>query len=231
MQKEKSSTRFYIVWAAMIALIFAAKGTGMLTTAYVSGHSMVPTYQNGDIVLGTNLAELKADSVVMAHSPTGHDVIKRIVAVPGDTVEVKGDSVIVLFLFPEPIRLGRMNISLLETIAVIPLIPEAMDLLKRTLSLESYLSTSRRENEKRNAETSFSGEPKNFASDIRLPRIAPLIPSLNTSSELRRCSLLSFCFLESGTLPSTFFNHSMRTPPILIPLSFSKVDKGGRCPR
>lgn len=95
MQKEKSSTRFYIVWAAMIALIFAAKGTGMLTTAYVSGHSMVPTYQNGDIVLGTNLAELKADSVVMAHSPTGHDVIKRIVAVPGDTVEVNGDSVIV----------------------------------------------------------------------------------------------------------------------------------------
>ena len=95
MQKEKSSTRFYIVWAAVIALIFAAKGTGMLTTAYVSGHSMVPTYQDGDIVLGTNLAELKADSVVMAHSPTGHDVIKRIVAVPGDTVEVNGDSVIV----------------------------------------------------------------------------------------------------------------------------------------
>ena len=95
MQKEKSSTRFYIVWAAVIALIFAAKGTGVLTTAYVSGHSMVPTYQDGDIVLGTNLAGLKADSVVMAHSPTGHDVIKRIVAVPGDTVEVKGDSVIV----------------------------------------------------------------------------------------------------------------------------------------
>lgn len=95
MKKEKNTKCFYVVWAAMIAMIFTAKATGVLTTAYVSGHSMVPTYKDGDVVLGTNLAELKADSVVMAHSPTGHDVIKRIVAVPGDTVEVNGDSVIV----------------------------------------------------------------------------------------------------------------------------------------
>jgi signal peptidase I len=73
----------------------------------VNGQSMVPTFESGEYVLtdkiSYRLGNPKRGDVVVFHAPeaancpkgTGCDFIKRVLAVPGDTVEVKNDSVIV----------------------------------------------------------------------------------------------------------------------------------------
>jgi len=62
----------------------------------VDGRSMEPNFQNGEYILtdkvSYRLREPKRGEVVVFHSPQDEkvDFIKRIIAVPGDTVMVKG---------------------------------------------------------------------------------------------------------------------------------------------
>lgn len=73
----------------------------------VNGQSMVPNFQNGEYLLtdkvSYKIGEPQRGDVIVFHAPetaqcpkgTGCDFIKRILAVPGETVAVKNDSIIV----------------------------------------------------------------------------------------------------------------------------------------
>lgn len=73
----------------------------------VNGQSMVPTFQSGEYVLtdkvSYKLGQPERGDIVVFHAPpaancpvgTGCDFIKRVLGVPGDTVEVRDDSIIV----------------------------------------------------------------------------------------------------------------------------------------
>jgi signal peptidase I len=73
----------------------------------VNGQSMVPNFQSGDYVLtdkiSYKLGEPQRGDIIVFHAPpaancakgTGCDFIKRILALPGETVEITNDSIFI----------------------------------------------------------------------------------------------------------------------------------------
>lgn len=62
----------------------------------VSGESMYPTLHNKDIVVyKRHSVEYKQEDVIAIERPNGEDYVKRIIAVPGDTVNLQNGKVYV----------------------------------------------------------------------------------------------------------------------------------------
>ncbi len=65
----------------------------------VNGESMLPTFENGDYLIIDEVSYLKNEpkrgEVVVFHFPTDHSryLIKRIIGLPGETIQLQGDSV------------------------------------------------------------------------------------------------------------------------------------------
>lgn len=81
-----------VVSLAIFALVYLF----LFQPHQVEGRSMEPNFQNGEYILtdkvSYRLREPERGDVVVFHSPQDQrvDFIKRIVGVPGDTIEVKG---------------------------------------------------------------------------------------------------------------------------------------------
>jgi signal peptidase I len=97
-----------IIETLVIALsIFLVVYLFFMQPHQVNGQSMVPYFQSGEYVLTDKISyrigNPKRGDIVVFHAPeeancpkgTGCDFIKRVLAVPGDTVQVANDSVIV----------------------------------------------------------------------------------------------------------------------------------------
>ena len=83
--------------------------TFVLESFQVSGHSMRPTFHNGDRVLVSKLAydfgSPKTGEIIVFQSPVipSEDWIKRVIGVPGDTVSIRHNKVYINGkLYPEP---------------------------------------------------------------------------------------------------------------------------------
>lgn len=84
-----------VVFGAIFALIYLF----VSQPHKVSGNSMVPTFHNGDFILTDKLSYRfnppKRGDVVVLKNPKdeSQDFIKRIIALPGDSIEIRGDTV------------------------------------------------------------------------------------------------------------------------------------------
>jgi len=82
--------------ALLVAAVLAALlGVGLaVSTARVEGLSMLPTLDDGDVLLvdraAVRLVPPHRGDVVVVAEPNGVPVVKRVIAVPGDTVEIDG---------------------------------------------------------------------------------------------------------------------------------------------
>ena len=101
--RRAPARRFRVVRAIRAAALSAAAGWLVLAygaqTFRIQGASMAPALRSGERVLvnkiGVRLGGIGRGDVVVFHDPadSGIVMVKRIVAVPGDTVRFRGDAV------------------------------------------------------------------------------------------------------------------------------------------
>lgn len=80
----------------MIAVILAfVIRTYIFAPIVVDGESMMPTLQNHERIIlnkfGTNVGSIKRFDIIVFHATPERDYIKRVIGLPGDHIEYKGD--------------------------------------------------------------------------------------------------------------------------------------------
>ncbi|WP_413306281.1 signal peptidase I [Bacillus sp. 1P10SD] len=91
MTKKKNGTFEWvksILGALVIAFIIRSF---FFTPIVVDGESMNPTLQDKDRMVVTKIGEPKRFDIVVFHAPDGRDYIKRVIGLPGDSIEYKND--------------------------------------------------------------------------------------------------------------------------------------------
>lgn len=77
-----------------LAIAFIVRGV-LFTPSLVQGESMMPTLENNERVLvnkiGYSISGLDRFDVIVFHGKEGYDLVKRVIGLPGDTVEYKDD--------------------------------------------------------------------------------------------------------------------------------------------
>lgn len=85
-----------ILTTIVIAATFVVmKKTGYLMVNKVEGTSMMPNFHTDNIVLTTNLLKIDRYEVVTATTPSGTEVIKRVIGLPGETITYDGKHIYV----------------------------------------------------------------------------------------------------------------------------------------
>ncbi len=97
-KRRTGPTELLIV--SIIALLAAIVTQRYVVQVYaISGHSMMPTLNDREMVmihkLSPGLFDIDRGDIVIFNSPTqpGKDLIKRVIALPGDHLEIEGDHV------------------------------------------------------------------------------------------------------------------------------------------
>jgi len=76
----------YISLLLIIFLIFRY----VVGITIVSGNSMNPTLKNNDLILTSNIFfNVDRGDIVIVQDPHGFDIIKRVIALPNETIEIK----------------------------------------------------------------------------------------------------------------------------------------------
>lgn len=108
-KKARSDRRFLLAVAFFLAVImlFSALNTYVLFNVYVFGPSMENTLQTGDVLIVNRYKKVeRGDIVVISGAKEGSDdwLIKRVIAIEGETVEIKDGYVFIndRILYSEP---------------------------------------------------------------------------------------------------------------------------------
>ena len=98
-KKTKSTKKSIVKWVLSLVLLVGIftglRVSGVFATEMVVGTSMEPNYHTRDLTVTSNLKELNRYDVVVATAPSGTEVIKRVIGMPGDTVTYKNRHVYV----------------------------------------------------------------------------------------------------------------------------------------
>ena len=90
-KKRKSDFRFIVVLAfiALIMAMIATLNTYVFFNVVVDGSSMRPTLSSGDVLVANRQAGYERGSIVVIGGVKEYWLIKRVIAVEGDNVEIK----------------------------------------------------------------------------------------------------------------------------------------------
>ena len=81
---------------AVLVILLAVVFRFLIGVSLVSGDSMSPGLENGDMVLYTRIVKsCEPGDIVVIRMPSGEYYIKRVIAVEGDTVEIRDGQVLV----------------------------------------------------------------------------------------------------------------------------------------
>ncbi|MFJ8526880.1 signal peptidase I [Bacillus sp. NPDC094106] len=95
---EKNKKKEIISWiktlGITLGLAFVVRGI-LFTPSLVQGESMMPTLENDERVIvnkiGYNIQGLNRFDIIVFHGKEGYDLVKRVIGLPGDTIEYKND--------------------------------------------------------------------------------------------------------------------------------------------
>src|SRR5699024_12097271 len=92
---SKSFTRELLSWvkALLIALIIVLLCRHFLITpSVVKGESMMPNLEDGDRIILSKISKIERFDEIAFKAPDSHDnYVKRVIGLPGDSIEMKDD--------------------------------------------------------------------------------------------------------------------------------------------
>ena len=111
--KEKKTKNESWEWIKALLIAFALAAlirVFLFTPIVVDGISMMPTLEDGDRMIvnkiGYTIGKPDRFDIVVFHAPEQKDYIKRIIGLPGDTVEYRED---ILYINGEPLEEPYLN--------------------------------------------------------------------------------------------------------------------------
>ncbi|MFC4409236.1 signal peptidase I [Chungangia koreensis] len=100
--EEKKPKNEFLEWTKALLIAFGLAALiryFIFTPIVVDGESMMPTLEHGDRMIvnkiGYSLGEPDRFDIIVFHAPEQKDYIKRVIGLPGDTVEYKNDQLII----------------------------------------------------------------------------------------------------------------------------------------
>lgn len=114
------NSKWIWIWCPLVLILGIVIFVRSLPLYQAEGHSMEPTIQDGDIYYVEKKETLyRGDIVVFQSEKEGFDFIKRVIALGGETIEIKNNQVLINGKeLPEPYISKNRNIPDMESIQV-----------------------------------------------------------------------------------------------------------------
>ena len=92
-EQNKHNKGGWLLALGAVLLIFTISQANIVKLVRVSGHSMDPTLQDGQIMMFSSLHTIQRNDIVVAHAPESwgmgeKNLIKRAVGLPGDRIKI-----------------------------------------------------------------------------------------------------------------------------------------------